>query len=338
MTPSAAPHNPALAVVVIGRNEGERLRRCIDTLIQQTAQIVYVDSGSTDGSCDMARSRKVHIVDLDMTKPFSAARARNEGFAAMRSTYPQATVVQFVDGDCDVHPQWLAAGQKLLQDRPDVVAVFGKLSERHPEKSIYNLQCHLTWNPAAEGETEFFGGNIMLRVPALVAAKGFREDVIDSEDHELAIRMRAAGGKVWYLDHPMAIHDLAVYEFSKWWTRTMRGGFGNGQILALHSDAPGKPHLKDWQRSYFWGLVVPLATLVGVVFFGWLGAWWVGLLPLGLYPLSILRMFMRSPAVGGRNIKYAGLTMLSKFAETQGQLRFWRKKLLKQRATIIEYK
>ncbi len=324
---------PKLSVIVIGRNEGERLRRCIDTLIQQTQQIVYVDSGSTDGSAQMARSRGVHVVDLDMSRPFSAARARNEGFALMRRDFPDALYVQFVDGDCDVDTGWLAAGCRLLESRSDVAAVFGTLSERNPEASVYNYQCHMTWNPPAEGEAEFFGGNIMIRVAAMDAAKGFREDVIDSEDHELAIRLRANGGKVWYLQRPMAIHDLAVFEFGKWWVRTKRGGYGNGQIITLHGNAPGKPHRRDWNKSWAWGLGLPLFTL----------AMRAPLrldrpAPLGLYALSFVKMYLRKTEDGGRHAGYALITILHKFAEMTGQVKFLLDQVMGKGARIIEYK
>ena len=51
-----------LAAVVIGRNEGDRLLRCLDTLKGRAAPVVYVDSGSTDGSPDAARARGADIL------------------------------------------------------------------------------------------------------------------------------------------------------------------------------------------------------------------------------------------------------------------------------------
>jgi glycosyltransferase involved in cell wall biosynthesis len=39
-----------VAIVVIGRNEGERLKRCLRAALAATATVVYVDSGSVDGS------------------------------------------------------------------------------------------------------------------------------------------------------------------------------------------------------------------------------------------------------------------------------------------------
>ena len=74
---------PELGVVVIGRNEGQRLARCLQSQAERTDSVVYVDSGSTDGSVALAQSLGVQVLALDPRTPFTAARARNEGFAAL---------------------------------------------------------------------------------------------------------------------------------------------------------------------------------------------------------------------------------------------------------------
>ncbi len=91
-----------VGVVAIGRNEGERLRRCLQSLDPHAHPIVYVDSGSTDGSPNLARSMHVKVVDLDLATPFTAALARNAGFEQLLKTSPEIEYVQFVDGDCEV--------------------------------------------------------------------------------------------------------------------------------------------------------------------------------------------------------------------------------------------
>ena len=69
---------PAVDAIAIGRNEGERLVRCLDSLAAAGFRhVVYVDSGSTDGSIVAARARGAIVVQLDVTQPFTAARARN---------------------------------------------------------------------------------------------------------------------------------------------------------------------------------------------------------------------------------------------------------------------
>ena len=135
-------------VVVIGRNEGERLRRCLQS-IDRAVAIVYVDSGSSDGSPALAQSLGAHVVALDMTRPFTAARARNAGLRRLRELAPTTQLVQFVDGDCELVPGWLDAAQAFMQQHADVAAVAGRLRERYPNRSIYNLLCDMEWNVPA---------------------------------------------------------------------------------------------------------------------------------------------------------------------------------------------
>src|SRR5690349_20594819 len=93
-------------VVTIGRNEGERLKRCL-TSLRAVGQIVYVDSGSTDGSAHYARALHAHVIELNLDVPFTAARARNVGFKRLLTLCPDLSYVQFVDGDCEVNGDWL---------------------------------------------------------------------------------------------------------------------------------------------------------------------------------------------------------------------------------------
>src|ERR1700722_14461432 len=145
-TPVLAPRrDPSLSacatlgVVVIGRNEGERLIRCLESLRDQAACVVYVDSGSTDGSVERGHELATAVVELDMRRPFTAARARNEGFARLLEVHIGLDYVFFVDGDCEVVDGWLGAGVRFLTEHPDFAVVWGLRRERFPEKSIYNL-------------------------------------------------------------------------------------------------------------------------------------------------------------------------------------------------------
>ena len=104
----------SLAVVLIGRNEGARLEASLASL--QGRRIVYVDSGSTDNSVAAARAAGAEVVTLDPATPFTAARARHEGFQALGESPPD--VVQFIDGDCSLVPGWIEEGLAALQDDP----------------------------------------------------------------------------------------------------------------------------------------------------------------------------------------------------------------------------
>src|SRR4051812_10342569 len=109
---------PHLGLIAIGRNEGERLRRCLASVTGRGFPVVYVDSDSTDGSPELARAVGAEVVQIDMSIPFSAARSRNEGFARLMSVAPATEFVQFVDGDCEVVDGWLDRAARELESRP----------------------------------------------------------------------------------------------------------------------------------------------------------------------------------------------------------------------------
>src|SRR3990167_5804095 len=213
----------AIGVVVIGRNEVERLERCLASLVGAAGKIVYVDSGSTDASVPMAQGLGVEVVALDMSRPFTAARARNEGFACLQRLQPDIHFVQFVDGDCEVVDDWLAKAQAFLCEHPAVAVVCGRRRERFPQRSIYNRMCDLEWDTPV-GEAKACGGDALMRADAFAAVKGFRADLIAGEEPELCVRLRAIGWKVWRLGEEMTLHDAAMTHFSQWWQRTLRGG------------------------------------------------------------------------------------------------------------------
>lgn len=83
----------SVGVAVIGRNEGDRLRRCLNSVRAIADRVVYVDSGSIDDSVDMSRAQGVLVVELDMVTPFTAARARNAG-----SVFVSLGHAQFIGG------------------------------------------------------------------------------------------------------------------------------------------------------------------------------------------------------------------------------------------------
>ena len=116
-----------MGVVAIGRNEGERLRRCLQSLDPSTRPTVYVDSGSSDSSPKLARSLGAEVVSLDLTLPFTAARARNAGLERLLSIAPTIEFVQFVDGDCEVDlTGWLAVATAALDADAKTVVVCGR--------------------------------------------------------------------------------------------------------------------------------------------------------------------------------------------------------------------
>ena len=325
--------NPSrIGVVAIGRNEGERLRRCLLSLLGQARVVVYVDSGSVDGSPEMARGLGAEVHELDMTRPFTAARARNEGWRRLDGLAPDLDFIQFVDGDCEVVEAWLASACDFLDLHSDVAAACGRRREREPERSIYNLLCDLEWNTPI-GEAKACGGDVLMRATALRQVGGYREDLIAGEEPELCVRLRAAGWRIWRLDAEMTLHDAAMTRLSQWWRRSLRAGFAYAEGASLHGAPPERHWVRESRSAWAWGIVLPLLLISGaallspVVLAGFLA-----------YPLQILRLFRRESGPFRSRFARAGFLVLGKFAEAAGQVRFVVQRALGASGRLIEYK
>ena len=324
-----------IGFVVIGRNEGERLRACLRSLEQTTGLIVYVDSGSTDDSVDFARSLGVTIVELDRKVSFSAARARNAGFERLRLLRPDLELVHFIDGDCTLEQDWVRHAVDLLDREPAVVAVCGRRRERNRQASAYNRICDVEWRSPPAGEARAFGGEVLIRAAPLVRVGGYDPSVIAAEDDELAIRLRAGGGRIWRLDRTSSHHDAAIDRLSQWWQRAVRCGHGYAQVGALHPDPPEYYFRRERRRAWLWGGLIPLAALAL--------AWptrGVSLLLMVLYPIRIARV-AAATARDGFEIDawpWAVSCIASQPANLLGMLKFYARRFSGRDTQIIEYK
>ena len=112
-----------IGIVLIGRYDGDRLRRCLESVVDQVPYFVFVDSDSTDGSLELARHYDIDIIELDKSKPFASPRSRNAGFFHLVETYPEIKYVQFIDGDCVLDPDWLGKARKTLANHSQVAVV-----------------------------------------------------------------------------------------------------------------------------------------------------------------------------------------------------------------------
>ena len=273
----------SIAAIVIGRNEGARLIACLDALTA-VSPVIYVDSGSTDGSVAAAQSRGVQVVELDMTQPFTAARARNAGLAAL----PEGTeLVQFFDGDCVVQDGWLEQANAYLEAEPEVAVVCGRRREIYPQASIYNALIDAEWDTPV-GEARACGGDALMRVDALQAVGGYNPELIAGEEPDLCVRLRQEGWRIWRLDAEMTAHDAQITQFGQWWKRTNRAGHAFAEGVALHGAPPERHWVAETRRALLWGLAGPLFVALLVVAVGP-----IGLLAALVYPLQVLRLARR---------------------------------------------
>ncbi len=352
---------PDIGIIAIGRNEGGRLKRCLASVVGRGMPVVYVDSASTDGSPAAARDAGAEVVDLDMSKPFSAARARNEGMARLLAVAPDVRYVQMVDGDCEVVATWIERAKSELESKPQAAVVCGRRRERFPEASIYNAIADVEWNSPV-GEAKSCGGDAMFRVDAFQQAGGYDNSVVAGEEPELCQRLREKGWKVYRVDAEMTVHDAAMFRFGQWWKRSVRSGYGAMDVATRFRKGNDGLFVKQVRSAWTWTtaslfllliwVMIPLANFVGsrvlpggsptvLSYASFIG---VPLFIL-LYALAVAVQVARI-ARGARRrapswrvaVAYGVLTMIGKWANAAGQIRYNRDRKAGRLTRMIDYK
>lgn len=324
-----------VGAVAIGRNEGERLRRCLDSLPAGIRRAVYVDSGSDDDSVAQARLRGVDVVDLDRSVGFTAARARNAGMDRLLALHPDVAMIQFVDGDCELAPGWIELAARQMLAIPDVAAICGRRRERHPEASIYNRLCDLEWQTPI-GFTDACGGDALIRAGALEQVGGYNPTLIAGEEPDLCLRLRQRGWRILRLDAEMTLHDAAMTRFGQWWKRSLRAGHAYAEGSALHKGEGERYWEREVRSNWLWGLGLPAAAAalalptVGLS----LGLLWGHAALAGRVYASERRKGVAAPDAR----LYAAFCAIGKLPQALGQAMYWKNRLMRERAPIIEYK
>ncbi|HIK55443.1 MAG TPA: glycosyltransferase family 2 protein [Synechococcales cyanobacterium M55_K2018_004] len=324
-----------VGLVAIGRNEGERLQRCLTVALQQVNRIVYVDSGSTDNSLQIARSLGVEVIELDLSMPFTAARARNAGYEYLVKHFPDVQYIQFIDGDCELVEGWLERASQALSDYPGVAVVYGRRIERDRNRTLYNRLCDMEWHNLLN-YAGHCGGDAMMRVEALQQTGGFNPALIAGEEPELCLRMRQLGWQLLPLQVPMTLHDAQMMHFHQWWQRMVRAGHAYAEGAWMHGQEPERYWLKDTLSIWFWALGLPLIALFLVPFTHSLSL--LLLLAYLLLSLRISHWIARQGFSWSEAILYGTTCVLGKFPNFIGQIQFYWHNLLGKPSRLIEYK
>lgn len=282
---ASAPDPLDVDCVIIGVNASATLILCIESILASayvlgSLRVFYVDGGSTDDSVGLARrSSSVEVIALHPQHP-TPGLGRNAGWKA-----GQAPFVFFVDSDTEVHPQFLQKAVEFLTGSNEIAAVRGNREERHPDASIYNWIAAREWN-GPPGECEAFGGDVVIRRTVLEETGGYDETLVGGEDPELSVRVRLKGYKIFQLDAPMTLHDMAMSNWRQYWKRAYRTGYGYAAVALRFVSRSRGFWLHEIVR-----VVVRGGGSLGLLLFGLLsGSWktafatWAAALVLLLFP------------------------------------------------------
>jgi len=325
-------------IVAIGRNEGARLVRCLASLGARDVPVVYVDSGSKDGSQQVARDAGARLVELDSHTPFTAARARNVGWRELLRMQPGLEFVQFVDGDCELASGWTDVAVRALDVDASLAVVFGRRRERNRNATPWNRLCDMEWD-VSPGRVLSCGGDAMVRVRALAEVGGYEDSLIAGEEPDLCFRLRGRGWQVECIAAEMTLHDADMHRFSQWWRRSVRWGHVLAEGVARRGFL--YPGLRRAFSACAWtfgfaALAVLLHLLAGPVALQVVACCWVGGLA-AIWCRSFVHV-MRRGVTRADAALYASSCVGGKFAQARGMVGYWLDRLLRRRSRLIEYK
>jgi len=262
---------PPVAVVVIGKNEVRNLDRCFRSIREmdyppEQIDLIYVDSGSTDGSPQVAVRWGARVIQVPGTS-HTAARGRQTGWRASAAPF-----ILFLDGDCAVDPGFLCQALDEFRDQK-VAAVHGVLREAFPKRSLLQDLLALQYHGLEEGPCFLIGGNHVFRRRALEAAGGYVTDLESGENLELGRRLRRYGFHAVHRHIPMAAHESKITSPAQWFRRGVRFGYGDlnfvltapGAWWGFHQHIELRPRIIDPLLL----LLVLVASVASLAAWGW---------------------------------------------------------------------
>lgn len=214
-----------LSVVVIAENEEDRIRACIESVLEACRravpafEVVLVDSASTDRTVDIASEYPIGVYRIPREHVVSCGAGRYVGDRLVTGK-----LVLHVDGDMILTETWLAQAVEYLRAHEDVAAVEGELNE------------------STQTEVEAVdkvGGVMLYDADALQSVGGFDPHLLGYEDVDVGYRLSVAGHRLVRLPTVSADHPPGG-AFSEP-VRRWRAGYylAPGQVIRKSLSSPG---------------------------------------------------------------------------------------------------
>jgi len=250
---------PLISVVVIGINISEKVVNCLKSVKKSNypnLEIIYVDGGSSDDSVKKVRKLgNIKIIELKQENP-APGRQRNEGWKNSK-----ADLVQFLDGDTILDPDWLINAIYEIKDKK--VAVCGYRRELYPNKNFYNFITDFDWGKSV-GEIENIGGDILIKKSVLYECEGFDNNLIAGENSELSFKIKDKGYSIIRIDRNMTNH-AELNNFKRYFWRIFRHGYGHAEVAIKFYKKNNTKLLNNFIKSSIKAIFTPLFILLAII-------------------------------------------------------------------------
>jgi GT2 family glycosyltransferase len=232
---------PRISVIVPARDAQSTLPALLAALLAQAsarddAEVIVVDSGSSDRTGDLARAAGAVVVRE--SRP-GASTARNAGLRVARGE-----LIAFTDSDCIPQPGWLDELVSEFDHAPETGACGGPvvaappsgLIQRYAERAGHVSQETAVGDPFLP---YLVTANCAYRRHVLDALGGFSEELRNGEDTEVAWRMQLELGlDVSYVPGAVVQH-VHRSTLRGIWRQWVRVGWGSVQLAERFPNRPG---------------------------------------------------------------------------------------------------
>jgi len=187
-----AAESPLISFVIPVRDDAERLRRCLDSIVRASGgsavELIVADNGSKDGSPEVAQQAGASVLTLPGVP---VAQMRNRAAATAR-----AALIAFVDADHEIGRDWVKAALAAMTDA-HVWAAGAEYDGPTPNTWVQRIYDRFRAHRDVMTPVDWLpSGNLVVRRQAFDQVDGFDENLESCEDVDFCRRIRHGGGQL----------------------------------------------------------------------------------------------------------------------------------------------
>lgn len=250
---------PKISVIIPCFNEEKNIGMCLDSIFavdypKHLFEVIVVDNGSTDRTCDIAQKYNIVLLRDDKRK---VSGLRNLGAESATGE-----VLAFVDADCIVFHNWLSAAREYFY-KNDVISWGSPPVVTENATWVQKTWYLIRQKKNAKEEVEWLESmNLFVRRKDFFKVKGFNEKLETAEDVDFCYRIGQTGKIISDIDikviHNGEAKDLKTFVKKEIWR-------GTNNLSGIRSHGLSTKEIPSLIVPLYYGLMLPVLLLLGIL-------------------------------------------------------------------------
>jgi hypothetical protein len=201
---------PLVSIIIVNYNGKKYLRNCFDSLEKgryRNFEIIFVDNGSKDGSCEFVRQEYPWVKILDNKENLGLAIASNRGAELAKGDY-----LFFLNNDTISHPDILSNLVSVMENNTKVgVCACKNMTYDGKYEVCTGVSCDIFGFPCGNESAVFYAdAGIFIRKSVFEEIQGFDPKLfLYGEDRDLCWRVLLQGYDIIGVPAAVFYHDSA---------------------------------------------------------------------------------------------------------------------------------